>query len=117
MPVATCPAMPGGPLPSRTQATEGDGLVGSCGAANTAPSGLSAPVTRSAENGMAMGAPRVNGPEAGAGTVVAGAPAADVVVDVWRGEVGVGDPPELQAANTTDAVSTASPATNPNCSR
>ena len=105
-------------MPSITQATEGDGLVGSCGAANTAPSGLSAPVTRSAENGMAMGAPSVNGPEAGAGTVVVGGAArAAVVVDVWRGEVGVGDPPELQAANTTDAVSTASPATNPNCSR
>ena len=101
-----------------TQAIEGDGLVGSCGAANTAPSGLSAPVTRSAENGMAIGAPRVNGPEAGAGTVVVGRrAAAAVVVDVWRGEVGVGDPPELQAASTTDAVSTASPATNPNCSR
>jgi hypothetical protein len=64
-----------------------------------------------------MGAPRVNGPEAGAGTVVVGAPDAAAVVDVWPGEVGVGDPPEPQAANTTDAVSTASPATNPNCSR
>src|ERR1700722_6347575 len=117
IPVATCSAITAGPLPSMTQATEGDGLVGSCGAANTAPSGLSAPVTRSAENGMAMGAPRVKGPEAGAGTVGGGAPPAAVVVDVWRGEVGVGDPPELQAANTTDAVSTASPATNPNCSR
>jgi hypothetical protein len=65
-----------------------------------------------------MGAPRVNGPEAGVGTVVVGAPDAPAaVVDVWRGEVGVGDPPEPQAANTTDAVNTASPATNPNCSR
>src|ERR1700735_1982653 len=105
--------MTAGPLPSIPQATEGDGLVGSCGAANTAPSGLSAPVTRSAENGMAMGAPRVKGPEAGAGTRVRGAPPdAAEVVDVWRGEVGVGDPPELQADNTTAAVSTASPATN-----
>src|ERR1700723_2804133 len=112
MPVATCSATRAGPLPSITQATEGDGLVGSCGAANTAPSGLSAPVTRSAENGIAIGAPRVNGPETGGGTVVGGAPPdAEVVVDVWRDEVGVGDPPELQAANTTDAVSTASPTT------
>ena len=53
-----------GPLPSITQAMEGDGLVGSCGAANTAPSGLSAAVTWSAENGSAMGEPACNGPEA-----------------------------------------------------
>ena len=65
-----------------------------------------------------MGAPRVIGPEAGAGTVVGGAPPdAAAVVDVWRGDVGVGDPPEPQAANTTDAVNTAPAAPNPNCSR
>ena len=99
-----------------TQAMAGAGLVGSCGAANTAPSGLSAAVTRSAENGSAMGAPRVSGPEAGAGTVVLGTPApAVVVVDVWRGEVGVGDPPDPQAASSSGRRPTA--AANPNCSR
>src|SRR5271167_4799627 len=98
-----------------TQAMEGDGLVGSCGAANTAPSGLSAAVTRSAANGTAMGAPSVNGPVTGAGTVVVAPDVAVVVVlvEVWPGEVGVGDPPEPQAASTNAAAT----AVNPNCSR
>jgi hypothetical protein len=62
-----------------------------------------------------MGAPSVKGPEGGAGTVVVGAlDAVVVVVDVWREEVGVGDPPEPQAASTNGA---ATAATNPNCSR
>ena len=115
MPVATCSAIRAGPLPSMTQATEGDGLVGSCGAANTAPSGLSAAATRSAANGSAMGAPRVNGPVTGAGTVVVTADAGVVVVDVRPGEVGVGDPPEPQAATTNGAARAAR--TNPNCTR
>src|SRR3984957_12874720 len=107
MRVATCSATRAGPLPSTTQAIAGDGLVGSWGAANTAPSGLSAAVTRSAENGRAMGAPRVNGPVAGAGIVVVTPDAAVVVVDVCLGDVGVGDPPEPQAAKTNGATSAA----------
>src|SRR5271163_4425469 len=107
MPVGTCSAISAGPLPSITQAMEGDGLVGSCGAANTAPSGLSAAVTWSAENGSAMGEPACNGPEAGGGAVVV-APAPVVVVDVvdwWRREeVGDGEP-EPQAASTSGATS------------
>jgi hypothetical protein len=62
---------------------DGDGLVGFCGAANTEPSGLSAAVTWSAENGSAMGEPACNGPEAGVGAVVVGAAAVVVVVDEW----------------------------------
>jgi hypothetical protein len=102
-------------LPSITQAMEGDGLVGSCGAANTAPSGLSAAVTWSAENGSAMGEPACNGPEAGGGAVVVTAAPVVVVVNAWwrREEVGDGEP-EPQAASTSGA---ASAATNPNCSR
>ena len=62
-----------------------------------------------------MGAPSVKGPEGGAGTVVVGAPpAAVVVVDVRAEEVGVGAPPELQAASTKGAPTTKA---NPNCSR
>jgi hypothetical protein len=66
-------------LPSTTHATDGDGLVGSCGAANTAPSGLSAAVTRSAVNGSPMGAPNVSGPALAVVVVVVGAGAAIVV--------------------------------------
>src|SRR6185437_5961659 len=71
MPVATCSATAAGPLPSTTQAMAGAGFVGSWGATNTAPSGLSAAVTRSAAKGSAIGAPGVSGPEvAGGGNVV-----------------------------------------------
>src|ERR1700691_5400005 len=117
MPVATCSATCAGPLPSITQAMEGDGLVGSCGAANTAPSGLSAAVTWSAENGSAMGEPACNGPEGGGGAVVV-APPPVVVVDWWRREeVGDGEP-DPQAASTSGAASASastSGAANPNC--
>src|ERR1700691_5442125 len=107
MPVATCSAISAGPLPSITQAMEGDGLVGSCGAANTAPSGLSAAVTWSAENGSAMGEPACSGPEGGGGAVVVTAAPVVVVVDAWwrRAEVGDGEP-EPQAASTTGATAT-----------
>src|ERR1700722_4431752 len=123
MPVATCSAISAGPLASTTQATDGDGLAGSWGAANTAPSGLSAAVTRSAANGSGIGAPGCNGPvvdtggsvEAGVAVVVAVVEvpedAAVVVVDVWREELGVGGP-ELQAASSNGA---AIAVTNPNC--
>jgi hypothetical protein len=42
-------------------------LVGSCGDAKAAPSAVSVAVTRSAENGRAMGAPACRGPEVDAG--------------------------------------------------
>jgi hypothetical protein len=65
-----------------------------------------------------MGAPNVNGPEGGAGTVVVTADAGVVVVDVWRGDVGVGDPPEPQAASTSGAAMAAARTDpHPNCSR
>ena len=126
MPVATCSAMAAGPLPSTTQATEGDGLVGSWGAANTAPSGLSAAVTRSAENGSAIGDPGCKGPVVDTGgNVEAGVAAVVVVVDVgaappWCVVVvaacGVGGP-ELHDASTSaaTAASAAATARNPNC--
>ncbi len=72
--------MSAGPLASTTQAMAGEGLVGSCGATNTAPSGLSAPVTRSAENGRAIGDPGCNGPEVETGGSVE--PSVAVVVGV-----------------------------------
>jgi dienelactone hydrolase len=102
---------------------EGDGLVGSCGAAKTAPSGLSAAVTRSAEKGSATVAPGCNGPEVDTGGSVEAGVAAVVVVEEpgdagvavvdvpGRGEVGVGGP-ELQAARSSGA---ATAVTNPNC--
>src|SRR5271163_1581852 len=111
MPVGTCSAIWAGPLPSTTQATAGDGLLGSCGAAKTAPSRLSAAATRSAENGSAMAAPTCKGPVT-AMVVVVVDPAAVAVVDVWRDEVGVGEPPEPQAASTSGAVRAARADTN-----
>jgi hypothetical protein len=93
---------------------EGEGLVGLWGAANTAPSGLSAAVTWSAENGSAMGVPSVNGPEAAAGGAVVGG-AAVVVVVRFCGDVGVGDPEPQAASSSARGAATAT--TNPNCSR
>src|ERR1700677_4665660 len=114
MPVGRCSATSAGPLPSITQAIEGDGLVGSCGAANTAPSGLSAAVTWSAENGSAMGEPACNGPEGGGAVVVVAAPVV-VVVDGWWRKEEVGDgAPEPHAASTSGPAAT-NAATNPNC--
>src|ERR1700722_905510 len=115
MPVGTCSAISAGPLPSITQAMAGDGLVGFCGAANTAPSGLSPAVTSSAEKGNAMGEPTCNGPAGAGGAVVVVAAPGGVGVDPWwrREEVGVGDP-EPQAASTSGA---ANATINPNCSR
>jgi hypothetical protein len=76
--------MAAGPLPSVTQAMAGSGLVGSCGAANTAPSGLSAAVTRSAANGSAIGAPGCSGPVvATGGGVDVGVVDADVAPCGW----------------------------------
>src|SRR6516165_7269164 len=86
MPVPACSAMAAGPFPSTTQAIDGAGLVGSCGAANTAPSGLSAAVTRSAPNGKAMGASACSGPDVGRGDTPD--PAA-TVVDVDEAPGGV----------------------------
>src|SRR6185437_15098940 len=88
MPVGTCSATAAGPLRSTTQATEGAGLVGSCGAANTAPSGLSAAVTRSAEKGRLMGAPSWSGPVEATGGSVGGVVAVVLEPDVepWRDE-------------------------------
>src|SRR5580704_1827371 len=82
MPVGTCSAMAAGPLPSTTQAMSGAGLVGSWGAAKTAPSGLSAAVTRSAVNGSTIAVPGVSGPDVAAGGSV-DVGAAVVVVDAW----------------------------------
>ena len=114
MPVATCSAICAGPLPSITQAMEGDGLVGLWGATNTAPSGLSAAVTWSAENGSAMGAPSVNGPEAAAGGAVVGVGGRRGRRAVLRGgRVGVGEP-EPQAASSS---ASGARLINPNCSR
>jgi hypothetical protein len=66
-----------------------------------------------------MGAPKVSGPLTAEVVVVVPAPAppaappvVDVVVEVWRGEVGVGEP-EPQATRITAAAVSA----NPNCSR
>src|SRR5271166_6348300 len=122
MPVATCSAMAAGPSPSTTQAIAGDGLVGSWGAANTAPSGLSAAVTRPAEKGRGIGDPACRGPDAGtAGRVDAGV-AVVVVVDeededgrvvVVGAAVGV-EGPELHDASTS-ATSVTGTAANPNC--
>src|ERR1700739_1997292 len=81
MPVATCSAMAAGPLPSITQATAGAGLVGSWGAANTAPSGLSAAVTRAAAEGTALGLPAVSAPDVATGGSVEVGVAVVVVVD------------------------------------
>src|SRR5215469_10458637 len=67
MPAFTCSATAAGVLPSITQAIVGDGFAGSCGATNTAPSGLSAAVTRSAENGISTGALTVSGPDVDTG--------------------------------------------------
>ena len=121
IPVGTCSAIWAGPLPSTTQATDGDGLVGSCGAAKTAPSGLSAAVTRSAEKGSAIAAPGCSGPvvetggsvEAGVAEVVVVEAADDaavvVVVDRRAEEVGVGEP-DPQAASSTGPASAAASA-------
>src|SRR5580692_1173140 len=84
-----CSAISAGPLPSTTQVTVGDELVGSSGDANTAPSGLSAAVTAAALKGISIGDPGVNGPEVAtgarvdgvAGAVVADAAAVVVVPD------------------------------------
>src|ERR1700693_4701868 len=113
MPVGRCSAMAAGPLPSTTQASAGDGLVGSWGAAKTAPSGLSAAVTRSAEKGSGIGDPDCKGPEVDTGgrvdpvvavvDVVGGgvpAPARVVVVVAARGAEG----PELHDASTSAAT-------------
>jgi len=110
--------MAAGPLPSTTQATAGAGLVGSCGAANTAPSGLSAAVTRSAEKASGIGDPAVNGPDVETGASVDAVAVVVVVVD--EGGVVVVEPCfaepafgveglELQAASTraSDAAATA----------
>src|SRR5208282_5930457 len=102
MPVTTCSAMAAGPLPSTTQAMAGAGLVGSWGAANTAPSGLSAAVTRSAANGRAIGVAAVLVVEDAAGRVV--------VVGAASGVEG----PELHDASTS-ATSASSTAANPDC--
>lgn len=125
MPVATCSAMAAGPLPSTTQATAGDGLVGSWGAANTAPSGLSAAVTRSAANGRAIGEPACRGPDVGtAGSVddgVAVVAVEEVDEEAAAGRVVVGDAVgvegfELHDASTS-ATSTSDTPANPDCRR
>jgi hypothetical protein len=77
-------------LPSITQATAGIGLVGACGATKAAPSGLSAAVTRSAENGISMGAPACRGPDVGTGARVEGVDGTVVVVAVVVGGTVVG---------------------------
>src|SRR5579872_4116984 len=87
MPVATCSAMAAGPLPSTTQAIAGAGLVGSWGAAKTAPSGLSAAVTRSAAKGRAIGPPGVRGPDVATGGRVEPGVAVVVVDVALAGEV------------------------------
>jgi dienelactone hydrolase len=120
--------MAAGPLPSTTQATEGDGLLGSWGAAKTAPSGLSAAVTRSAEKGRGIGDPACKGPEVDTGGSVDPGVAVVDVVDVGvtpPGPVVVvvaacgAEDPELHEASTSaaTAASAAAPAGNPNCRR
>ena len=92
------------------------GLVGSCGETNTAPSGLSAPVTAPAVKGNAIGAPGVSGPEVATGARVegvAGAVVADeaslVVVCPDPFEPALGD----DGLELHDASSTASAAAVP----
>jgi dienelactone hydrolase len=119
--------MAAGPLPSTTQATEGDGLVGSWGAAKTAPSGLSAAVTRSAENGRGIGDPACKGPEVDTGGSVDPVVAVVDVVDVGVAPPGLvvvvaacgAEGPELHDDSTSaaTAASAAAPAGNPNCRR
>src|SRR5208283_2164363 len=112
--------MTAGPLPSTTQAMAGAGLVGSWGAANTAPSGLSAAVTRSAANGRAIGDPACRGPDVGTpGRVEAGVAVVLVVEDAAGRVVVVGaasgvEGPELHDASTS-ATSASSTAANPDC--
>src|ERR1700683_1780154 len=112
--------MRAGPVGSITQATVWVGLVGSWGAANTAPSGLSAAVTAPAEKGSSMGAPACSGPDVGSGAAVDGGVVAAVVVVVdaafgWcAGGAALGfDGPELQDASAAAARATVAP----NCRR
>jgi hypothetical protein len=65
-----------------------------------------------------MAPPTCNGPVLATVVVVEGAADEVVVVEVWRGEVGVGEP-EPQAANTRGAATAAAVRSdpNPNCSR
>src|SRR6516225_167193 len=125
MPFPMCSAMTAGLLPSTTQAIDGAGLVGSCGAANTAPSGLSAAVTRSAPNGRAIGASACSGPDVGRGdtpdpaaAVVEVDEAAGVVVAAppwWVVAVAEGgvDGDDAHAASTNPALINV----NPHCRR
>jgi hypothetical protein len=113
--------MAAGPLPSTTQAIAGDGLVGSWGAANTAPSGLSAAVTRSAPKGSGIGDPACKGPDVGtAGRVDAGVAVVDVGDEDDDGRVVVaGAAFGVEGLEPHDASTSATRAsgtvTNPNC--
>lgn len=92
-----------------THVTVGAGLVGFCGEAKTAPSGLSAAVTAPALNGSSIGAPGVSGPDVATGASVAGVagavvadPAAVVVVWPDRFDPALGDDGlELHDARST----------------
>ena len=100
-------------------------MVGSWGAANTAPSGLSAAVTRSAAKGSAIGDPGVKGPEVATGASVEGVDAVVgvdeavevVVVPAWclPDALFVGAGLELHDASTR--ASSANDDANPTCRR